>query len=425
MPLLPLDTFRAALQWHPWHFWGWASAAIPVASKGMGLLTEYAWQDTDRLSRSDIRQALESAEDKLREALGYSVAPRYDEQTITLPRPAQAALSYRAPIQSGGRWQSVRLRQEGFVQALGVESLVLIDDAVALTRTDPDGDDLKELFTLTCTVPAGTTADEVAVYVALADRIAAPSVSAEIGARWRVEPVRVSIAGTTATITGPAWLLARPVLYQGVTNIGAGLDPATASNYVTTLDVYRRRTNGDGTTEATAQGVLTWETAPGSCCGASNDSSTDPAGIATAIARVGLRDARLGWVVPGEAAYNATSGTWDTVDWSACRQPDHVLIRFYAGLPLVDQQMDPQWRDVVAHLAAAELPRPGRGADTANHWLAHYQFDLARSSGANDEAYAGISPEYLNNPFGSRRGQVEAWRRVISGDYLRRGSAHG
>lgn len=423
MPLLPLDTFRDLLGYHPWHFWGFAHNTLaPVTSKCQGLLREYPWQDADRISRFDVRRALGRADEKLREQLGYSVAPRYAEQTLSFPRPAERSFQYAGSAGSDGRWLSIQL-QEGQLQAIGIETLTLIDDAVIVTFSDPDGDGLNERFTLTATVTAGLSPSEVAVYFAAADRLNGEAA----GERWRVEPVKVSITGTTATITGPGWVLAKPIKYEGRTNIGQGLDPTVATNFVTTLDVYRRYTSSAGTTAETAQGVLTWETLPadglGSCCGSSTDSSTDPAAIAQAIARVGIRNARQGWVMPGQAAYNSTSGTWYTVNWSSCRQPDRATIRYYAGLALVDQQMDPQWRDVVAHLAAAELPRPGQGCDTANHWLSYWQFDLARSSGANDETY-GLSAEAINNPFGSRRGQVEAWRRVIA-KYAGRGSTLG
>lgn len=421
-PLLPVETWRRKLGYNPWHFWGWEHREYaPVQSQCQVLVREYPWQFADRPSRSDMRDALVRAEYKLREQLRYSVAPHYDEQTLDFPRPGQRALGYGASIGASGRWLSVQLR-EGLIQALGVESLTLIDDAVAVTRSSVLSQTLKETFTLSCTVPAGTTVDQVAVYFAAADRFDGTGASA----RWRVEPVRVSISGTTATITGPAWLLAKPAKYETQT---AALDPTDDANYVTTLDVYRRTTNHDGTTTATSQGVLTWETLPagglGYCCGASTDSSTDPAAIRQAVARVGIRNARLGWVAPGEAAYNEDSETWYTVNWSTCHQPDRVTIRYLAGLPLVDQQMDSYWMDAVTFLAAAELPRPGQGCDSANHWLSYWQFDLARSSGANDEAYAGISQEYLNNPFGSRRGHVEAWRRVVDRDPIRRGHSPG
>ena len=49
----------------------------------------------------------------------------------------------------------------------------------------------------------------------------------------------------------------------------------------------------------------------------------------------------------------------------------------------------------------------------ANREVARWQFDLARSSGADDEAYV-TSPSDLENPFGTRRGHVDAWRTVRS-----------
>ena len=44
---------------------------------------------------------------------------------------------------------------------------------------------------------------------------------APVGDRWRIEPIQVSLSGTTLTITGRAWLIVRPVLYVGFAFRGA------------------------------------------------------------------------------------------------------------------------------------------------------------------------------------------------------------
>jgi hypothetical protein len=44
--------------------------------------------------------------------------------------------------------------------------------------------------------------------------------------------------------------------------------------------------------------------------------------------------------------------------------------------------------------------------------LYHWQFDLARTGGADGESYGAISQETVNNPFGTRRGAYYAWQQV-------------
>lgn len=412
-PLLPLESFRAILGLHPAHFWGVAGTgtdALIADESCSPIVREYAWQDTGAVGRHEIAEAIETAETRLREYLSYSVAPHYTTETIVWP----------AGFDPYGRWQSVQLRG-GYVQAVGVESLSMIQLAAAVTYSDSDGDGIDDLFSVTVATTV-TDVKEIAVYFAAADRFDGADFTDDVGERWRVQPASITISGGNVTIKGSKWLLVKPIKYEGFTNVGAnGLEPTTAANFVTTLDIYRRTTNADGTTAATSQAVIIWESEPltGYCCGDVNLSTAysgspyDPAAVAQAVARVGIRDARTGIVTPAEASYDSTTGIWSSLDWTVCAWPDRVLVRYLAGYPLdTDGQMAQKWRMIVARLAAAELASPICGCADANRALSHWQFDLARTGGAADEAYGAISSADLDNPFGTRRGAVYAWKQV-------------
>lgn len=426
--LLPLEDFRRILGWNPFHFWGLADtgaeAKVPVRSKCDDLLKQYAWQDTDRAGRAEIVAAIESAERLLRDYLGYAVAPEYREVTAPWPRYYDTARSRYVGYDATGRWIAVRLPFGcGQLQALGVEALTLMGTVTVagatLVFTDADSDGVYDTFTATITVAAGTEADELAIYFAAADRLD----SASAGERWRIRPVSVSVSGTTATIIGRLWLLVRPVKYEGVAT--QNLDPidlSASGPYAQSLQVYTRTTNPAGTTVETSQAKVIWETRPchgwwcccGSCSGATYDptnSPTDPAAIAVAIGRAGIRDERMGLVGIGEAAYNATTGIWGGSAWAACSEPDRVLVRLLAGRPLEDGNVARAWQPIVARLAMAELARPLVACEMANRELHHWQFDVALVDGRNEEKYQ-VSDNDLNNPFGTRRGHIFAWRQV-------------
>ena len=103
-----------------------------------------------------------------------------------------------------------------------------------------------------------------------------------------------------------------------------------------------------------------------------------------------------------------------------CRAPSQVIVRYLAGHPLSNQQMDRRYAVGVARLAAAELARPICACDESNRELYRWQFDLARTGGANDESYQMTAMDDFDNPFGTRRGHVYAWKlvkqfRVLSG----------
>jgi hypothetical protein len=415
--LLPLENWRQILQFSPFYFFGIGDSTLLKPYEGCSPLTrQYAWQNSDAASRSEIAAAIATAEQRLFDKLDFWPAPTFVRETVLYPWQGQA----------WGRWASVQLAAL-HVRAIGVEAHTAIALATAVTYTDSDSDGYMDTFTIGPVATTVTDPDEIAVYFAAADRFDGPDFSTDVGERWRVAPVRVTIAGGNVTVKGPAWLLVKPITYEGVTNIGAnGLAPATVAStpahFATTLDLYRRYADATGTTEATAAATITWETRPchgaWCCCDGCNQTTTqgsvsDPSAVATALARVGLRDPVHGIVSLGEATYNATTGLWSADCCAACDMPDRATISYQAGIALDGRgQMDPFWQTVIARFAAAELARPICGCDDANRELARWQFDLARTSGAGDEAYGAISQEDLSNPFGTRRGHVFAWRAI-------------
>lgn len=426
MPLISLEQFRQVLGYHPYHFWGLVNSDIRVDSACNTLLYEYNWQNTQALGREAIREALENAENKLRDYLGYSIAPKYFEETVDYSRFYNPSLM-RANISADttGRYISQRLTN-GYVQAMGYEQLTLVGNDT-VTYSDEDGDGLDDTFTVSIATSV-TDPDKISVYFIAADRLNGEAVSD----RWRISPVTVSISGGTVTITGKAWLLVRPILYEGVTVTQNPLDPTVAANFASSLAIYNRTTNPDGETIYNAQCSLIWETLP--ChgwwcycgCNATTvpaDSTYDPAAQAIAIGRVGIRNSRDGTVTGVSALRNATTGVWYQTpqEW---REPDRIQFRYLAGYPLEHKreatgdsvpanngQVDSKWITAVCRMAAAELPNRLCSCDRANAELYRWQFDLARVAGDNDEQY-NITPAMLDNPFGTRRGHIYAWNTV-------------
>lgn len=415
--LLPLESWRQIMQFHPWHFWGIAdSTSLSTAANGCDtLVRQYTWQNSDAASRTDLARAIATAENLMADQLGFWPAPVYLSETHSWPAQSDA----------WGRWWNIQL-DNGQVQAVGVETLTSIALATAVTYTDTDGDGYMDTFTIGPVATTVTDVKEIALYFATADRFTAGDVSADVGERWRVAPVVVTISGGFVTVRGPAWLLIKPITYEGIANVGAnGLAPATnpgmlPAHYVTTVDLYRRWTNPDGTSATNSQGVIIWETRPAWGCNCDavppatiQGSIYDPAATATATARVGIRDAENGVVSLGEATFDSASGLWSSLNWTICDTPDRALVRYLSGWPLAaDGQMARIYQTVVARLAAAELARPICGCVDANRELARWQFDVARSAGGNDEIYGAVSQDDLNNPFGTRRGHIAAWKFV-------------
>lgn len=417
MNLLPIATWFEIMGFHPWHAAGIAGTGDLAVTTGCDtLVRRYEWQNSDAAGAKAIAQAIAVAETKLTQYLGYSPAPHYVTEEINWP----------VGWPSDGRWQSMQLR-ETQIRAVGVETLAAIGTAAAVTYTDSDGDGIEDTFTVSAATTL-TDISQIALYFSTADRFNGWGATTALDSRWRLQPITVAISGGTVTVSGPKQLCVKPLKYEGVVNIGAnGLEPATAGNFVTTLDIYQHYTATDGTTVATSQAVIEWETRPshGWWCCCIGCSSSDPysgaafdvAAQARAVARVGIRDAKNGLITPAESSYDSTSGIWSALDWSVCSQPDRVIVRYLAGFPLgSDGLMQEPFRTIVARLAAAELARPVCGCDSANRELYHWQFDLSQTA-RGDELF-GISQENLNNPLGTRRGHVQAWKFIMDQQHL-------
>jgi hypothetical protein len=404
---LSLNEFVSEFGFHPWHFFQLAdSTLVPVNSKCNTVVYQRAYLNADRQGRHDVALAIESAEQQIHRYAGFWPSPRFVEHTLQYPRLGDTRMARLWDVEGQGRWVSLTL-PDAYIQAAGpaLESAAV---SAALTFTDEDGDGLYETATATgITVPANTDADEVVARFLTAD-------CGPVTPQPEIQPRSISISGTTATLVFDTWTLVRPIATSGFNQTPLNptvLPPTAGTPFAASVEVLTRRPNVSGTTTDTAMAVLVWETRPAPawlpwCC---DGAAGDPAATRQAIARVTLRDARAGIVALGEAVYDADSGTWHAAcDWR-CAPPDRVIIRYQAGVPLVDGRMAPEWRTAVARLAAAELTRPICACDGANKAIYDWQKDLSQT-GATNDLYA--APDNISNPFGTRRGHVWAWNQI-------------
>lgn len=410
MPLLPLDIWRQEIGLNPWLFWGLADNRVILdQSKCSGLLREYSWQGADTAGRDDLRRAIERAEEKLFAYLGYRVAPQYVEtEPMAWPRFEAANQARYASVDATGR-RIAMLAPEFHIQAMGVEQLTLVGTAGLLfsTRyTNGIKEYWKAQIATTVTDPL-----EIAVYFGASDRLT------DDMARWRIEPVSVTIANGIATITGATWLMVKPYLYDNP--ILNALDPTVLTNFVSAIEVYQRTTNGEGITVDDCQATLVYETSDcggwSACCGGA-DGSSDPGSVGRVVARSGIRDRTLGLLTPAAATYSSALGTWS----SGCcyAEPDQVVLRYLAGYPLERGQMATKWQQVVTMLAAAEVKRRIVACRETNERLHDLQLDLTLQA-TETERYA-VAQRDLESPFGTRLGHVLAWKQAKD-HILRRG----
>lgn len=274
------------------------------------------------------------------------------------PRP----VFLREPVtmRLASHWKIFQTRYK-YVDALGKRGVSVIEADAPVVYSDSDGDTIDDLATITVTLPTGVTDPaEVQVFFTAAD-----SQYPAADERWQIEPVRVTITGTTATITGHRALFANPALwrraYDAPNYQAASKNTGTTTNvndFVTEVDVYRVYLD-------------------------TSDNSINAEIVDGMNGLVRLRG----------------------IDGCGCTGAAAPIETLYyrAGYPLNDVTGEPDAALELAflRLANAEMPtKPVADEIRVNF----FQGD------ANVYPDVQQTPRVVNNPLGIRVGQVEAWR---------------
>lgn len=383
--LLSIKEFCEFIGLNPWYM-SQIGQGVPLRSRGQTEFSmfQYAYQNAEHLSREEIAQAIVDAEYMFAGVAKYWPAPKFIVAEQVSPNPYHTAELYSTMYRRKFFHKTVETRYRK-IQAIGTRTLTEAEADVAVTRADNDGDGITEVFTATATVPAGTLASEVKCFFSEGDRVDLDLLECEI------RPVRVSVSGVTATITGAAYLLVPPDLE--IVLDPDDLDATDATTYVTTIDVYTE------TVDLSQGGQLQWEIP---------DCISTPCTVDVNTPCFGGRNAEIGILSYIPATYTAATETWarDYPDYG-WRDPDRIFVNYRAGYPRDSRtnEMDRTHRDIIARMAAALLPNKTCGDKRADQRLHVYQ------QPPRDDANAALLSDFVaNNPFGMARGFVEAWR---------------
>ena len=398
---LSLSQFARIMGIGPLHFWGTQfvgpnnTPSTQHVSCDNGY-PQYEWQDAGASSREEIARAIATAEASIEQYLGYRLLPDWEyEEWRHFPRPIRPELINIGFRDVRGYPLSVKARW-GHILSGGVRASTLIHAAAAIVWTDADGDTYKETGTIVVATSV-TDATQVRVYY--------PGHSGD--ERWRIRPITVVFAGGNATITFRRELCVVETILESIDVNLVIADGAVDADFLGTVDVYR--VYNDPSTQVT----FLWE--PQVTCGCGDSSCLNCQYTVQAGCFHLRHDPSLGLVVPWPGTWDATTATFSSDQWADSRSPDMVRLYYYAGLrdrgqtyPTVE--MDRDWARTVSYFAAALLDRPPCGCNSEmwDRWRA----DLAFVSGATELGSYQISPNDLENPFGTRRGAVYAWGQV-------------
>jgi len=405
--LLSLDRYAQIVGINPAHFNGGATSTVMGISPNACEDTwwQYSWQAFDRVSREDLAQAIADAERDIAEVIGWWPAPMWmSEEVIRYPRHHRPDVIQYGGTDVRGYFKSIHT-EWGNVIAGGRRALDCEEDqAVVYT---PALEDFKHTATITVAGVTWTDAREVKVYFA-----------GYGGAReWEIRPARTKVIDAgTFTATFWAWQLIDPAVWEAMPDISdspSAIDLIDPDMFVDEVDVCREYNDTTAVASTFYWEPLCCNALPCSVCGGTGCAAC---ALTTQDGCLHVRDAPTGMVVPQVATYDEDEEQWDSDTQTVCRDPDFVKTWYYAGLIddayLAETSFDPlsnYWAQAIAWLATARLERPPCACNNVTAVCAEWRKDLAVMGGDTGHM---LSDRLLDNPFGTRRGEIMAWNRV-------------
>lgn len=405
---LPLTRWAQIFGVNPLHFEGveW-TPLYPQGSCSMKWF-QYAWQDTDRTSREDLARAIASAEADIEAFLGFHLLPTWTEEEW---RPT-ARPSNRSSVNG---WSDVR----GYRQAIeanwkhwisgGIRSKSLISagETIAYTEGALPTSGYKETATVSLAVPNVADPAEVRLYY--------PGTGGDDA--WEIRPIRVALAGGVATITfrREQAVLAAILETTMPRQLAVGDQDA---DFLDTVDVYRVYNDPQ------VQATMMWEPIAAGLCGC----TTGCANCAYAVQQaclVAKGDPRLSWLTWAPGVWNAETLSFDSQPFVLDRNPDVLRLFYYSGYrdrslanPTIDMDADLAYWTAI--LAATKLDRPI--CSCSARFFERWTEDLAYQRGNKETTSYWVSDEDKECPWGTKRGAIEAWKRIRQRPELRGGA---
>ena len=386
--LIPLHRAAVHLEVDPYHFSQIYTSNRQFIPDCNDAWYQYGWQSSGKLSREGLALALRQAEDAVWSYLGWTALPAWHEEEVR-PTP-----NYRTEMwsryNSQGRAKSVRT-QWGHVLETGKKTSALIDSP-ATVFSDPNGDGINELITITFATTV-TDVEELHVYY--------PSKSGRD--EWEIRPlISKAIAAGIATFTFPKYLIPLESLIvrpSSDDNPHIAIDGDVDANFLATVDVYR--------VYADPSEQVTYYFDPNVRCG------TTPCADDTETGCLSIKDARLGLLNYTRADWDADTEAYTT---KALNYPPMKLALYYRAGRLDQRQEYPysqmnqslERRIVFYALSLLDTELCGC-SNTRNIW----QDQTQDMSAVKPDGTRYVVPwGDLGNPLGNSRAAIHLWKYI-------------
>lgn len=404
--LLPLADYARVMGINPIQFMSGVAANYFPTSGGTDRWVQYAWQDDAKVSREELAYEIQRAERDITAVLRYWPGPMWvEDEEILYPQFHRKGYVGQYGHDSNRQMKSVKFAYGKFITG-GKRVVSLIGTVTKATSSlqyeDNDSDGFAETARITVATSL-TNACELKVYF-----------QGKNGEKeWEIRPLKTkSITGGVFEATVDSWLLLDPKLLAALpgtypTGFQA-IDAEDLDNYVSDLDVYREYT------DPAEQCYMMW---PGSDVCACGGTGCAICGYETQTACLTPKEGAAGLISVAPATYDAGSAVWTYADFTHGYEPSRVRVSYLSGLQ--EENFTTNCfelpRDIalaISYMTTARLSRPlCTHSETLRKREKELKEDLIFISPGGD-ATRFVTREVLNCPFGTRYGELEAWRIV-------------
>lgn len=405
--LLSLDRFARILGINPVHFSGASGSEVwPVKAYCGSIWPQYTWQVPDNIvSREEVAESIFDAEQDIKRILGYSPALTWEgPETINLISFWNDRANYHTwQYTQNGTPRMHKLRW-GKVYSVGQPTEITnYGNLVNLTFLDVDGDGYKEVARIPN--PDATGKPDLREW-----RFFMPDVNGTgqiIGDPVELRGARIRKLSGVYYIEFDSWTLLRKQLLTipPIVNGFQAVPIEDQANYVSGIYVVQVASNNLPSV------TVRWENL-GTC-----QSQTCPACTSTTKdGCLSIGDKHLGMVWPQLGT--CTNNVWVPEETCACSNPVDMTVWYRAGVVSSDYEagdtndpLDDYWAQTIAYLAAARLDKPVCGCTNVQSIISELQRDVTLPD--SNGRIASLDFSTLSNPFGTRIGEIKAWRRTL------------
>ena len=417
--LLSLDRYARIMGISPPHFNGAAGSTVfPMTPACADIWYQHSWQKGDRVSREDLALAIYNAEYDIARQLGYFPAQKWIVNEMhQYPRHRR-----RSAIDGGtnvrGFSKSV-VAKFGKIIDTGQRALGDKIDVVPVYSTAQLPITYDETVTVTAAHGGETDIREWKVFVA--DKGGDP--------KWEIrDPRSVYISGANVVLKFWAWQFINPVDWDEFPMVATEVPTLSLEDltYLADCDVYRVYNDNTAQSAEFFWEPEEWLASPIACAVCGGDGCAT-CSLTTQDGCAHIRDVDSGILVPMPGTYSDDDSRWELNTWTDCRAPDQVKVWYQAG-ELSQRYLDAEnvtsdldngavvdplsdyWAEAISWLATARLERTICACKNVVALANDLRRDVSRTDPDGPAWF--VDPADLSNPFGTRLGEIKAWRRV-------------